>query len=130
MRYCWDLAARGGKLVAEILGTEVMDNQEGTLTKECAMVTVRLPLKIRQASDGAGRIPPEQAPRVQAWLCETLVTRHGTFIAVVFYRNQWWARFSAQIYLELQDFEWGARVLKELCEEVANGLLVEQKSTS
>lgn len=136
MRYCWDLAARGGQLVVKILGTEIMDNREGTLSKECAMVMVRLPLQIRREANGdadtgaRGGIPPEQAPRVQAWLCETLVTKHSTFIAVIFYRNQWWARFSAQIYLELLDFEWGGRVLKERCEEVANGLPGEQKPTA
>lgn len=122
MRYCWDLAAKGGSLVASILGTEIMDNEEGSLTKECAMVMVRLPLGIkREGSDGDQGIPPKQAPKVQAWLCEMLVNKHGTFIAVIWYRDQWWARFSAQIYLELQDFEWGAKVLKKLCAEVANG---------
>lgn len=125
MQYCWDLAARGGKLVADVLGTEVMDNQEGSLTRECAMVMVRLPLHVQQvgmSGHPAEGIPPGQAPRVQAWLCETLVRNHSTFIAIIFYRNQWWARFSAQIYLELQDFEWGAQVLEELCQELASGL--------
>lgn len=103
-----------------------MDNEEGSLKKQCAMVMVKLPLKIRQQNDAAqGGIPAEQASKVQPWLCETLVRRYGTFIAVIFYRNEWWVRFSAQIYLELEDFKWGGQILKVLCEEIANGLLKE-----
>lgn len=89
------------------------------------MVMVKLPLQVQQvgmSGPQVGGIPPGQAPRVQAWLCETLSRKHSTFIAVIFYRNEWWTRFSAQIYLDLQDFEWGAQVLKGLCEELANGL--------
>lgn len=121
MQYCWHLAAQGGDIVSQILATETLNNEERTLTKGCAMVMVRLPLKVRQEY-GADGIPPEQGPRVQAWLCEMLVRKHGTFIAVIFYRNEWWARFSAQIYLELGDFEWGAHALRELCDKLANGV--------
>ncbi|KAG8163687.1 hypothetical protein KVR01_006984 [Diaporthe batatas] len=117
MRYCWDLAARGGALAASILGTEVMDDAGGGLRHQCAMVMVRMPLEMKKnnAVDGEGNA----APRIQSWMSEEMVSKHGTFIAIVFYQGQWWARFSAQIYLELSDFEWGAGVLKQLCAEAA-----------
>lgn len=116
MRYCWDLARRGGLAAAQVLGTEVMDNEEGTLTRQCAMVMVRLPIEVRDTEKGTSGVPLDQAPGVQAWICETLVKKYNTFIAIVWYKGRWWARFSAQIYLEESDFVWGAKVLKEMCE--------------
>ncbi|KAK2601237.1 hypothetical protein N8I77_010701 [Diaporthe amygdali] len=120
MRYCWDLAARGGAAAARILGTEVMDNARGELRHQCSMVMVRLPLEMRNEEEeeltGCGQTG---APQIQSWMCEEMVNKHGTFIAILFYRGQWWARFSAQIYLGTCDFEWGARVLVQLCAEAA-----------
>lgn len=118
MRYCWDLARRGGLVAAEALGTEVMDNEEGTLTRQCAMVMVRLPIEIRDAEKKTPGVPEEQASGVQAWICETLVTEYNTFVAIVWYKGRWWARFSAQIYLDESDFVWGAKVLKEMCKRI------------
>lgn len=123
MEYCWDLARTGGLAAARILGTEVMDNEQGTLTRQCAMVSVRLPVEIRSAEKGPG-VSVEQAPKVQAWICEALVKKHNTFIAMVWYKGRWWARFSAQIYLDESDFVWGAKVLKELCEIIMTEGLV------
>ena len=48
-------------------------------------------------------------------IVKLLVERHCTFMAVVFYREAWWVRLSAQIYLELEDFNWSAGVLREVC---------------
>ncbi|KAI3391572.1 hypothetical protein diail_7064 [Diaporthe ilicicola] len=118
MEHCWDLARRGGLAAARVLGTEIMDNEVGELLRQCAMVTVRLPVEIRSAEKGTPGVPVEQAPGVQAWICETLVRKYNTFIAIIWYKGRWWARFSAQIYLEESDFVWGAKVLKELCETV------------
>ncbi|KAJ0116402.1 hypothetical protein J7T55_007382 [Diaporthe amygdali] len=114
MEYCWELARRGGLAAAKILGTEVMDNEDGTLTRQCSMVMVRLPIEVASAEKGTPGVPIEQASGVQAWICETLVTKYNTFIAIIWYQGRWWARFSAQIYLDESDFVWGAKVLKEM----------------
>jgi hypothetical protein len=134
MKYCFDLARDGGQLIARILGTEVMDNDEHTLTYQCCMVNIRLPLYVDSEGDhtrgsgGAealpsnshapGVVPRSDVSRVTQYLTSACVTDHHTFIAIIFYANSWWARFSAQIYLELEDFEYGAYVLKKLCENV------------
>lgn len=124
MRYCWDLAAQGGAAAARILRTEVMDNARGELRYQCAMVMVRLPLEIRKKG-GEVDVPAPAgcektgAPQIQSWMCEEMASKHGTFIAILFYHGQWWARFSAQIYLDVSDFEWGAGVLVQLCAEAA-----------
>lgn len=124
MSYCWDLAREGGLAAAKILGTEVMDNEEGTLTRQSSMVMVRLPIEIRNVEKETAGVPIEQAPGVQAWICETLVKEHNTFIAIIWYKGRWWARFSAQIYLDESDFVWGAKVLKEISEKImAEGIV-------
>jgi hercynylcysteine S-oxide lyase len=134
MNYCFDLARDGGRLIAQILGTEVMDNKDHTLTYQCCMVNVRLPLEVVDDGDDVNErskgvpasdsntiaiVPRSQASAVTHFLTSASVTEYSTFIALIFYGNAWWARFSAQIYLELADFEYGAQVLKDLCQKVA-----------
>lgn len=43
MNYLWDLNKKGSKLVADMLGTEVLENSKGTLTN-CAMANIALPV--------------------------------------------------------------------------------------
>lgn len=123
MQYCWDLAAAGGAAAARVLGTEIMDDAAGSLTRQCAMVNVRLPIGLphglveADAAAAAGL-----GARAQSWMCEEMASRFHTFIAITFYKRRWWARFSAQIYLEVSDFEWGARVLARLCAEAPGAL--------
>ena len=128
MEYCYNLAGEGGRLVARILGTEVMDNSQHTLTFQCCMVNVRLPLEVidndngltgTSGSNAIASIRRAHALTVTHFLTSSCVKEHSTFIAFILYRNAWWARLSAQIYLELADFEYGARVLQALCIRVA-----------
>jgi hypothetical protein len=134
MNYCHTLAHDGGQLVARMLGTEVLDNGEHTLTRECCMVNVRLPLGVTEDGDNAqqgsdafpganviGTVPRSQVSTVTQFLHSSCFTHHSVFIAFIFYRNAWWARLSGQIYLELADFEYGGRVLHLLCGKVAQG---------
>jgi selenocysteine lyase/cysteine desulfurase len=99
-----DLAKRGGRRVAEILGTEVLDNESGTLTN-CGMVNVALPVVL----------DVEQGQ----WLLQTLMSDYHTFVAVFQHRGRSWARLSAQVYLDMDDFEWAGRTLGEVCQRVA-----------
>ncbi|KAH6974498.1 pyridoxal phosphate-dependent transferase [Ilyonectria sp. MPI-CAGE-AT-0026] len=105
-QYLWWLAKEGGKKTAEILGTEVIDNKAGTLTN-CAMVNVWLPVKSADVQDG-----------VLAWAQELLVKEYKTFMALSQHNGQWYTRLSAGVYLDLEDFEWAGKVLKEVCERV------------
>lgn len=60
------------------------------------------------------------------WICSTLVKEFNTFMAIVWYGDAWWVRFSAQVYLEEEDFEWAAQVLKGVCERVMKGEFLEK----
>jgi hypothetical protein len=58
---------------------------------------------------------------VKQWMVQTLISDHKTFVMLFPYGNRFWARLSAQVYLEMEDFEWAAQTLKAVCERVAKG---------
>lgn len=123
-----NLAKAGGKKVAEILGTEVLDNKTGTLTN-CGMVNVALPMVIVD-DDAAGKgkvddkgclgVPRKAAYPLTQWMLETMIGEYDTFIALIVHQGRWWARLSAQVYLDMDDFEWAGQTLKALCKRAAS----------
>ncbi|KXX76625.1 putative L-cysteine desulfhydrase, chloroplastic [Madurella mycetomatis] len=124
-----ELARSGGKKAAEILGTRILDNKSQSLTR-CSMVNVALPLAVEpEAGQGPlggdlsslPAIPRSDMSAVRDWILETLMSEYKTFIALFVYGGRWWARLSAQVYLEMDDFESAGRTLKEVCERVAKG---------
>ncbi len=122
LEYCYDLSRQGGELAARILSTEVLENEEGTFGN-CCLRTVKLPLQLKDVQKVAGR--KDIGPAVMVWLTATMVKEYHTFMALVFYNMAWWVRFSSQVYLELSDFEWGAKTLNELCSRVREGEFLE-----
>lgn len=71
----------------------------------------------RRAGDIA--IPREDAQKVWSWMTKVLVDDYQTFIPLFYHAGRFWARLSAQIYLDMDDFEWAGDTLKLLCERVA-----------
>lgn len=126
MKYCHNLARQGGQRVAEILDTFMLDNEEQTLTKGVCVSTVKLPLNFADVQAVADRKTSSLqgyalGGKVRDFACDACRSDYNTFLAVTFYNNAWWVRLSAQIYLEMADFEWGANVLKELCRRTLKG---------
>lgn len=119
--YCMKLAREGGKKVAAILGTDILDNEEETMTA-CCLVNVRLPLEIGTAKkQGRNIIEPGFGPDAWQWMLKTLMGDHKTFIAIFYFQNVWWARLSGQVYLDEKDFEVAGHALKSICERVGKG---------
>lgn len=176
-QYCQDIAQIGGPRVAQILGTEVMQNSTRTLTN-CSFVNVRLPLKFstspaaasdslyphssngddheddavvpvvvegfaglkiisrhdeRDTTAGSSNsmkkkkekknqklLNREDAPAIVRWIIDRALIDFDIPIMTKFHAGAVWIRLSGQIYVELQDFERAADVLKGLCEEVNN----------
>lgn len=116
MAYTLDQARKAGKLVAEILETEVLENEEGTLGN-CNLSNVRLPLDFHAIS-GDDRA---KALKVAQWIAKTLVEEYDTFIAIIVHADAWWVRLSAQVYLDMEDWSWAGKTLKEVCERVHKG---------
>jgi hercynylcysteine S-oxide lyase len=122
MEYCVNLAKEGGKAVAKTLGTSVMDNSTETLTKDCCIVNILLPMEINSSKiPGKNCIDPESGMIATEWMQETLIADFKTFMPIYFFQGNWWARLSAQIYLELADFEWAGKALKAICERAGKG---------
>jgi len=130
LSYCHKLARSAGARVAEVLGTRVLENGEGTLGN-CCFTNVALPLNKavlldllrsrKEAGTDTTMTEAKVGTTILNWLTRQLVERHDTFMAIIFYADEWWVRLSAQVYLEMDDFEWGAELLKGLCEEVREG---------
>ncbi|KAF2479710.1 pyridoxal phosphate-dependent transferase [Neohortaea acidophila] len=117
MGYMHHLAKRAGEIVATALGTEVLENEAGTLG-QCAFANVRLPLV------GAEVLTSGETGEwvlVAQWIARTLAEKYDTFIAIIFFGGAWWMRLSAQVYLTERDFEWAGEMLKEVCERVRRG---------
>lgn len=114
--YCRDLARKGGQKVAEILGTEVLDNEEHTLT-DCCMVNIRLPLAVGEHKV----IKSDDKGNALAWMLDTIIREKGTYLQLYSFQSKFWVRISAQVYLEMEDFEWAGKTLKEVCGRVEKG---------
>ncbi|POR31686.1 Putative aminotransferase, partial [Tolypocladium paradoxum] len=121
LAYLWDLNKKGIQYVAGVLGTEVLENSKGTMT-DCAMGNVALPVWIgekgRGARDGEAVVPVEDLGEAFQWMAKTMVDEYKTFMALFVMGNRYWIRISAQVYLDLTDYEVAGKVLKELCARV------------
>ncbi|KAI8063646.1 pyridoxal phosphate-dependent transferase [Gilbertella persicaria] len=98
MAYCHDLAVRGGHLVADILGTDLF------YSPGLAMVNVRLPL----TTD----LPEHEV--IQLFI-DKLLYDHHCMAPVYQHNHTWYARLSAQVYNDLDDFKRVAKALQTVC---------------
>ncbi|KAI2923020.1 hypothetical protein CBS63078_2568 [Aspergillus niger] len=125
--YLERLANEAADVVAGVLGTEVLRDEEGLLTR-CAMTNVRLPLKVGDGGDGDGYtvVEKEVVGKVTEWFRNVLMDEYKTFVPVFEYKGWLWMRLSAQVYLDKSDFEWLGGVLKECCERVGSEVLLQK----
>lgn len=112
--YTTHLARVGGRAAARILGTETLDGGDADLAG-IPMVNVRLPLD--EGTWGEDWMAPggvnEYFEAKLLWFKTTIpLCEHGGAL---------YARFSAQVWLEKSDFEFGARALKEICRRLNAG---------
>lgn len=77
--------------------------------------------KAREEKVGKGEtvIPRRDAERIWEWMTKVLVDEYQTFIPVYYHAGRFWVRLSAQVYLDMDDFDWAGKALRELCERVA-----------
>lgn len=64
----------------------------------------------------------EDAPAIVRWIIDRALIQFDIPIMTKFHAGAVWIRLSGQIYIELQDFERAADVLKRLCEQVNNNI--------
>ncbi|CAK4031187.1 aminotransferase family [Lecanosticta acicola] len=114
MGYMRKLARAGGKMVAGILQTEILENEEETLGN-CNLVMVRLPLVLLPGKDAAA------ATKMSDWVMKVAMLEENVAVYTTFYAGSVWARLSAQIYLTLADFGYAGRALQRVCERAQRG---------
>ena len=125
MEYCPKLAQSGGQRMADILGTRTMKSHNDTTLQECCFAMVQLPLRFEIA--GSTDSPSKKAFQVNDWpaiskfIMERAEKEHDTFLPVKYHAGSMWARISAQIYLDVNDFVFAGNVLKQLCDKVQLG---------
>ncbi|KAF9465637.1 pyridoxal phosphate-dependent transferase [Collybia nuda] len=111
--YCHDMAVKGGKRLAEIFGTRVLD-PEGDLTMN--MVNVELPF------------PSSVLPTVEIDLKfkQKMLEEQKAYSAHFYHNGTWWTRCSAQVWTELEDFEKIGKAWLIVCAEVLKELGIKQ----
>ena len=139
--YLERIAREGSDAVAKALGTDVMqepglESGADSLIRRCALQNVRLPLAVADEGEhpvsGNPYLPPRSTSpypwldpavttAVKFFMEDRLLKEYNTFVMAYPHAGWMWIRLSAQIYLELEDFEWLGPVLKELCDRVAKG---------
>lgn len=111
-----DLALRGGISAAKILDTCILDDEDHYFTTN--MVNVKLPIiKSRIGNDIV-----KWEGKARSWFASTLLTDFKVVAPIFSYRGDIWVRLSAQIWLEMSDFEYAARALLDLCNRINQGI--------
>jgi selenocysteine lyase/cysteine desulfurase len=115
--YRYELAEKGEQKIAEILGTKALEVPKAS---RVGFANVWLPLQVAAPGEpqSEGYILEEDTPAVMDFLSRKMVEEYNCFVAILFYKAAWIARFSSEIYLDMDDFIYGAEVLKELCARV------------
>ena len=121
--YVRRLAKACGDRVASILGTEVLEEPDlvhgiSSRMRNCGIATVRLPLAIATGSLDTSTKPPyaplteqEVGPAVR-YLTKSLADTYKTWLQITDYGGWILVRLCAQIFLEVDDFEFAGNALK------------------
>ena len=111
--YCTSLAKEAEKILVETLGTETFNIPD---THRVFFTHVRLPITV---GEGSGYdISLSDVSAITQFMNKEFVERYRTFLYVLFYRGAWWVRLSVTVYVDLQDCEYAAFILKDLSERI------------
>lgn len=104
MSYNHRLAVDGGKCLAQIFKTEVLQDEDQIAN----MVDVRLPIN-----------DPDDPKMSSSFWTNTLLTRFPqVFVPAYKHGGKWWIRVSAQIYNDIRDFRTLGDVVMTICDEL------------
>ncbi|KAB8298679.1 hypothetical protein EYC80_000856 [Monilinia laxa] len=122
-QYCFDLAKVGGSICASALNTYTLPVDPG---RETCFTNIRLPIPFwpnntQHKHTNTTAFPFTEAEKIRFWLNKTAVEESDTYLQIGWHAGVLWVRLSAQIYLELRDFEWVGERLRNLCERVNEG---------
>ncbi|CAH0057875.1 unnamed protein product [Clonostachys solani] len=115
--YCTDLARRAEELLVRTLGTESFGISE---EERVFFAQVRMPIEVGDDQD-RGQVPEGDVALVTDWIHKIFTEDYQTYLYLLYYRGGWWARLSVAVYVDWEDCEYAARVLKEVSERVRKG---------
>ncbi|KAH6912178.1 pyridoxal phosphate-dependent transferase [Coprinopsis sp. MPI-PUGE-AT-0042] len=104
-KYCHDLALKGGKLLAEMWGTQLLD-PDGDQT--ATMVNVELPIP------GDITYPPNVGEIIN----KRMLQDYKAFSAWYFHNGKWWTRCSAHVFNDISDFEKVGKAWLKIAEDL------------
>ncbi|KAJ7716635.1 pyridoxal phosphate-dependent transferase [Mycena metata] len=102
--YCHQLAVNGGRRLAEVMGTAVLEGSEEQLGN---MANVELPLP--------SSLPPSFS--IYSQLKRLLLDKHHIYATQFYHNGKWYTRVSAQIFNEVSDFEKLGAAWLDICRE-------------
>ncbi|KAG5651325.1 hypothetical protein H0H81_009078 [Sphagnurus paluster] len=111
--YCHKLAIQGGKVLAEVMGTRVLD-PDGDLTVN--MVSYIVPFQLPFPGNF---LPTEE---IEIKLKTKMLEEHKAYSAHFYHNGRWWTRCSAQVWNEVEDFENIGKAWLVVCAEVLKEL--------
>ncbi|KAJ3414745.1 hypothetical protein HDV05_006084 [Chytridiales sp. JEL 0842] len=117
MDYNKKVAVQGGELVAKMWGTFVLKGPEGTGERTsghglyASMVNVRVPETETVRKGGDEFMSKIQERLMREYMCSAQVFKHV---------DAWYVRFSAQVYVDLDDFEKVGRILLDMFNGVSS----------
>ncbi|CAM1510905.1 Fc.00g084180.m01.CDS01 [Cosmosporella sp. VM-42] len=121
LEYLWDLNKKGSDHVAKVLDTPVMENSTNTL-RNCGMANIALPIWTVKAGEGAESsdvvVSAEETGKAFEWILTTMIEDYKTFLSLFLHGGRFWVRISAQVYLDMADYEFAGKMLVELCGRV------------
>ncbi|KAF9419561.1 hypothetical protein BGZ94_009372 [Podila epigama] len=106
IHYSHDLALRGGQIMAEILGTELMTPFDHQVAN---MFNVRLPFKNLNNPKLAGS---------STYLMDLQMEKYNVFTPTFRHGDHYYTRVCAQIYLELSDYVRLSHIWKEIVNDM------------
>lgn len=101
--------------LAKDASSYILSNWEGTTLmsgKEDDIVTTMFNIQLPEYSAANG-YAKDKLIEIALFLNDYLTKQKRTFVPVFIYKDAIWTRWSAQIYLELDDYKWGLDALKE-----------------
>ncbi|KAJ4479393.1 pyridoxal phosphate-dependent transferase [Lentinula aciculospora] len=105
--YCHRIALEGGKRLAQILGTEIIDEgQDFQFTLN--MVNVAVPFPPTMSSDF----------EIDMAFRRKLLIKKKIYPAFFYHNGKWWTRCSAQVWSQVEDFEFLGEAILEACKEI------------
>lgn len=97
-----------------------MDNSTRTLG-DCCLAMALLPIDIGEVeASGRKKMNPAYLPEAQ-WMFNKLTEEYNAYLAISYFQGAWWVRLSGQVYMDMEDFQWTAQVLRELCDRFGRG---------